>query len=1779
MNNYDIIIKGNDSILLDVDDNNLRRRSIGPKLFEKLKYFEDNPNTRQGGEIRHALTGISPYYKSGVEQTQAEHRYGSSSNLEYQTADYKVKEKQEHSRMKIIDPHVNSNSNIPASKTFKPTNLLGDFPSQHTHKSFMKVDPLEQKRFKSLERMPVTTTTYLAESVGRHREMEASKLRNYLKTNENDASKLWDKPDWPGHKQEDTENLKELERMKLAIESLSKEVIQTKTRSMNDLSRPPPSTKPKVNTEGSSRSRNQDPGWLIRMRTNKYLQNAAATASGGDRSRAMSADNLNRSSSRMSFASELTNADDALKGLPDKDKEKRTTTFETHQEIRQHSSTSQQTQNQQRGSSVPRLPIQRSDSVNPDNANRVNYQGSPLVLPEPTTPPTIQSSTPIAIQPTQPRHEFHDRLMSPTFDRQSSHQTPKPILKQNYKSASQLSEQETGYCYQHYQEAHVHQSNVVTEPNDRSLNKHNMTRPLVDNSKQPQFNGLRSKSPLENNSNNSNAPQNTQRTHRLQSHSPQPRSVSTTFEMLDEEERMRIMQENLRKHRQRNPQNIPKKTQRYPTAPYNGPFFELEEVSRQTTTPSILKNNENYQQKYQSQEMHHYQEQHQSMNKEMSSSEMELHRATNYSDFGNPNNPMQNNGVVIWPPIQPKTEKEISRPPSAMAKSMLDPERRAEFERQRHQEYEAMRQREEEKRISMEKQMKAIIIQQEKLSEQQHVMQSEVRSHSVRPHVGQNYQPINVDSDMQSSMHEVYNNVPSQGNHIRIYETRPISVMSTDQHSPGDNDLSPNNNATWKRTYVLDSNESRSVEKNEIVSSEELLEKEQYEIDILKRRSAFVEKPTQPPPIQRLGKRWQPPAEEPYIWPQLRKPLLIDADHPVSGSMYSPGNDDGEEYRWAPLISDPHYRKENKNFTPEQSPPSSPRRFLQMQTLDEVNRRQTKNVIRPSPDGSHRPLPMFKAIRNTPSGGFYPHAPNAIKVVKKRLHQSHSNINAEDYYTGEEDVQIIHERNFHGVDGRRSATTMGRSQSVHDLGKDDEINDWDKIYDLPAHSSTITGNDVPHNVNLRKRLAQFESQASLIHQKYAQQQERERRVSEATLLSSSSGGYHHQNNPSAGNSQHSGSSYSRKHPSTTPIIHHPSNNPTPVPQNAGLLRRVDSRNGPKTYHTSNQQLNIPPPPPQMMIPPVPVARPRTSVRQQHQRPHSVTPQMLSQEPISRRGSKFRESQPSPIPPSYNTARAFVPPPLPAGYRDVEFEEYMKLKQSLAARSNDRQKDFKLVGSDIIKTDPDPVPEYYKQEPIVREFTETYSRVMVRNADKHKNLHQEAVSRMEPVRSLKALPSPPSVRVPLPPKVLSPSLANNSEQHRNLSSTIIELKDDKPRGIIKPVVATKPRVTETIKRIEETKRTEEIERRVQRKEKKHRSHRYHHNDFHMSEGYYNGDNLAERRKVISEQEEEEIRRDATRLKNRHRSSSVAGSKKELREYHEKRHFTSQEMNDAVRSAYDAVDSNDMRQQQRSSSMNRQGMLPYYPSQENYNRSSTTRRGHSSQDGGYTQQHQQQYGRSGDFASNGYGSLSDSLRRGEVRYNPNGDVHEVYRNESRGHRRSSDAGMGMHKSFSTRDVYRDTGNYGTFHRNGNNQQPYIEFPPTLPRRQHPGEPPIPPPHRSASQIGLDSHYRPISKAHSYADWQHKGSNFGNFGRRHDGDMSRMENEFRDSLLIPTTNNGGVVNDREHRVEQIPGGFEEYDRKVQGNSGRRLNRDGIPTDFREASHEYSFKRETAH
>ncbi|VDN57162.1 unnamed protein product [Dracunculus medinensis] len=196
-----------------------QHRRFSPMFLERLR--EDNPTTIHGEAYRSNIRTVTPTYKYDLNKSSQELTLGSTSNLPEAVGDYKVKETQDHYKLQMIDPKISSNANMPylsqsVSGSYR-RNL--DFPSEHSKRSFLKLDPLEKRRIRSVETRPITTSAYLTESVDRHRDMEASRLREYLKAKEGDANKPWHKPNWPGPKERDD---KELQEIKKTIETLQK---------------------------------------------------------------------------------------------------------------------------------------------------------------------------------------------------------------------------------------------------------------------------------------------------------------------------------------------------------------------------------------------------------------------------------------------------------------------------------------------------------------------------------------------------------------------------------------------------------------------------------------------------------------------------------------------------------------------------------------------------------------------------------------------------------------------------------------------------------------------------------------------------------------------------------------------------------------------------------------------------------------------------------------------------------------------------------------------------------------------------------------------------------------------------------------------------------------------------------------------------------------------------------------------------------------------------------------------------------------------------------------------------------------------------------------------------------------------------------------------------------------------------------------------------------------------------------------------------------------------
>ncbi|VDK75023.1 unnamed protein product [Onchocerca ochengi] len=542
-------------------------------------------------------------------------------------------------------------------------------------------------------------------------------------------------------------------------------------------------------------------------------------------------------------------------------------------------------------------------------------------------------------------------------------------------------------------------------------------------------------------------------------------SSNPTSESIGRENRLyQIMQENLRQ------QNLRPQTPRHlPQASFNGPFFTLEEVHTEQQRQSIKSDNQIPLEEY------YVESDHQLMRRQrQDSADDSNHKLKSDSRSKsvsvmemNRMEPEKNNEIsesfVHWSsPSKQKHERARSVPPSLRPKNITDPDRIDEYQRQKELELEAIRRKEEETMFWGKKQSRASEIQ-EHLYFGQMQSRRDITSPELSESMTQSHEELQrIDINAQKRQKELYFEKNLEPYLMRVYETRPITATS-EEGEKQESIFSPNP-VTWKRLYIVD--QSKPVAKNEIITSEQLLEKERFDIDLLKRREAFIEKPKPELKIFRTGKRWKPPPEQSYVWPHAHKasntePSLesssnYSTDHAVDRTVES------AEFRWQPVVYDPEYKQEHKSFTPESSLPYIPRGFGPG-PLDEPAKRQIKYLVQPLPDGSHRPKPAFGGPRLTPSGGFYPHAPNAVKILKKKHLKNLPESNNAD---PDKEVEIIHQRKFHRLGEIPSNTTSSRCY---------DIADWEKIYDLPPHSSTITSYDTPRNVNVREKLAAFEN--------------------------------------------------------------------------------------------------------------------------------------------------------------------------------------------------------------------------------------------------------------------------------------------------------------------------------------------------------------------------------------------------------------------------------------------------------------------------------------------------------------------------------------------------------------------------------------------------------------------------------------------------------------------------------------------------------------------------------
>ncbi|KRX68870.1 hypothetical protein T09_9143 [Trichinella sp. T9] len=158
---------------------------------------------------RHDMRFITPFYKT----KQSSEKPGIDSELKRETtmqtnydqidrpADYKVEKQAEYYKLRMIDPKaeppktsITSSQTLPAEFLRKKKNT--DFPSSHSKRSFVKLNPLERpqrQRLRSLEVRPITPHDYLSESLERHRAMSLSPLRSKLKINEKCVNEAWER--------------------------------------------------------------------------------------------------------------------------------------------------------------------------------------------------------------------------------------------------------------------------------------------------------------------------------------------------------------------------------------------------------------------------------------------------------------------------------------------------------------------------------------------------------------------------------------------------------------------------------------------------------------------------------------------------------------------------------------------------------------------------------------------------------------------------------------------------------------------------------------------------------------------------------------------------------------------------------------------------------------------------------------------------------------------------------------------------------------------------------------------------------------------------------------------------------------------------------------------------------------------------------------------------------------------------------------------------------------------------------------------------------------------------------------------------------------------------------------------------------------------------------------------------------------------------------------------------------------------------------------------------
>uniref|UniRef100_A0A5S6QLE2 Uncharacterized protein n=1 Tax=Trichuris muris TaxID=70415 RepID=A0A5S6QLE2_TRIMR len=192
----------------------------------------DVPTETSRSELRrHDLRFITPLYKTEA-TTNGKPESELITEAKVQTrpldrpADYRVEKEEETYRLHMIDPKTEPVRTEVTSRTL-PADLRRirkplDFPSSHSHCSFIKLNPLERpqrQRLRSVEVRPITPHDYLSESLERHRAISLSPLRSKLKVDEKSVNEPWQRisrlerkdvpPSWRTLEKEDSYSIAE----------------------------------------------------------------------------------------------------------------------------------------------------------------------------------------------------------------------------------------------------------------------------------------------------------------------------------------------------------------------------------------------------------------------------------------------------------------------------------------------------------------------------------------------------------------------------------------------------------------------------------------------------------------------------------------------------------------------------------------------------------------------------------------------------------------------------------------------------------------------------------------------------------------------------------------------------------------------------------------------------------------------------------------------------------------------------------------------------------------------------------------------------------------------------------------------------------------------------------------------------------------------------------------------------------------------------------------------------------------------------------------------------------------------------------------------------------------------------------------------------------------------------------------------------------------------------------------------------------------------------------